>query len=101
MSRRKEKELARRRRNDKFRRRRSKRKQLLISNDDWGFESREVFVRWVEERSAREGDLRSPCSCQMCGNPRRHFDEKTKAEVLFEMEYQEAMEDVEGQAKTD
>ena len=29
---------------------------------------------------------RVPCSCVMCGNPRRHFGQKTRQELLAEEE---------------
>ena len=94
MSRQKQKELARRRRNDKFRRRRAKRTYILWSWGEYGFKSRESFVQWAEERAIKEGDIRKVCSCSMCGNPRRYYGDKTKHEILFEMEYREALKDV-------
>jgi len=101
MDRSKEKELARRRRRDKFKRRNKKREELLNSCSDWGFEFRESFLNWINERAIREGDIRKVCSCPMCGNPRKHFDTRTKAELLFDLKYREELEDVKGQAKTD
>ena len=101
MDRLKEKELARRRRRDKFKRRNKKRKDLLDRYSDWGFEFRESFLNWINEKAIREGDIRTKCSCPMCGNPRKHFDEKTKAEILFDQKYREELENVKGQAKTD
>ena len=32
---------------------------------------------------------RKPCSCYMCGNPRRHFGEITRQEELSNLELQE------------
>jgi len=94
MSYRRQKELARKRRNNKLRRRRTKRRQLLDQNSDYGFESKEAFMNWVEERAIKEGDLRTPCSCPMCGNPRKHCLTKTKAEILFDLKFREELEDV-------
>jgi hypothetical protein len=90
------KELARRRRNDKFRIRRKKRRQLLVSWSDYGFESREAFVREMDERATRTAEIGCVCSCHMCGNPRKHWLEKTKAEILFDLKFEEALKDVEG-----
>jgi hypothetical protein len=84
MDREKQKERARRRRNDKERRKRAKKNQLLTTWTDYGFESKEAFVRWVEEKANRECDLRTPCSCWMCGNPRRKYNEVTLKEKIFD-----------------
>jgi hypothetical protein len=29
-------------------------------------------------------ETRKPCSCHMCGNPRKHFKEKTMQEKRFD-----------------
>ena len=31
-------------------------------------------------------DTRTPCSCYMCGNPRKHFNKKTRQEILADYE---------------
>jgi len=78
-----EKEKYRNRRNNKFRRRRQKKQYYLDLWDDYGFDSREDFEKWVDDMARKTGDLRSPCSCSMCGNARRHFAELTRAELKF------------------
>jgi hypothetical protein len=30
-----------------------------------------------------------PCSCYMCGNPRRHFGEKTRQELIADINFEE------------
>lgn len=37
---------------------------------------------------------RKPCSCYMCGNPRRHFSEVTRQEELSDLELQEYLLEV-------
>jgi len=39
-----------------------------------------------EKRRAKAVDTPTPCSCFMCGNPRRHFEEKTIQEKKFDLE---------------
>ena len=36
--------------------------------------------RLLARARARLGDVATPCSCMMCGNPRRHLNERTMAE---------------------
>jgi len=36
-------------------------------------------------------DNRTVCSCWMCGNPRKHFGERTRAEVLADVEMAEGI----------
>lgn len=36
---------------------------------------------------------RKPCSCPMCGNPRRHYGEKTIQEKKADIFYQEQLAD--------
>jgi hypothetical protein len=35
----------------------------------------------------------APCSCSVCGNPRRHFDEKTLAEKRAEDAFQAGIDE--------
>lgn len=44
---------------------------------------------WNNVESPREGfvvDTPTPCSCYMCGNPRKYFKEKTLQEKKFDLE---------------
>lgn len=36
--------------------------------------------------------VRKPCSCYMCGNPRKWFNELTRQEKLSDIDYKEQME---------
>ena len=41
---------------------------------------------WAKDNPVALGkliDTPTPCSCAMCGNPRKFFNEKTKQERLF------------------
>jgi hypothetical protein len=43
-----------------------------------------IFPESVFERHSRKlGDTTKPCSCPMCGNPRRHFKDITIQEKKF------------------
>lgn len=35
----------------------------------------------IQYRTYRLAKNRSPCSCYGCGNPRKHFNEKTRQEI--------------------
>lgn len=36
------------------------------------------------------------CSCAICGNPRKHYGERTYQELLFEEEYKQSLKDFQG-----
>lgn len=38
---------------------------------------------WIHKRAAKRRNHLACCSCSMCGNPRRHFDEPTMQERRF------------------
>jgi hypothetical protein len=94
MDREKQKELVRRRRLDKKRRKRAKKSYILWSWSDHGFDSVEAFHSWAEERANRECDIRTPCSCSMCGNPRKHFNELTMQEKRGEDQMNDEIENL-------
>jgi len=54
------------------------RKSLL--NKFYWFNNREKELEWIELRT-QSFNTRKPCSCYMCGNPRKHFNEKTWPEL--------------------
>ena len=35
-----------------------------------------------------------PCSCSCCGNPRRHFNEKTRKEIINNINFKEQCLDI-------
>lgn len=39
-------------------------------------------------------ETRTPCSCHMCGNPRKHFNELTKQEILADISTEEEIEEL-------
>ena len=46
------------------------------------------YASWSEEEKLqhqkRMAENRKPCSCYMCGNPRKHWKDKTMQEKRFE-----------------
>lgn len=48
-----------------------------------GFVPREHVCRYISTRV--------PCSCWMCGNPRRHFHERTRQERLAELDQRQML----------
>jgi rubrerythrin len=48
-------------------------------------------IHWGRKLNEKElgsvVDTPTPCSCPMCGNPRRHFGTKTVQEIRAEQEY--------------
>lgn len=40
----------------------------------------------IDIRIRKAVDTPTPCSCHMCGNPRKYFDEKTIQEKKFDLE---------------
>ena len=49
----------------------------------WGCDHDEVFYKMMINTP-------TPCSCFMCGNPRRHFGERTLQERKSDLDLQEA-----------
>ena len=39
-------------------------------------------------------ETRQPCSCSSCGNPRKHFQEKTIQEIKFDISTKEELEEL-------
>lgn len=46
------------------------------------------------DQKARSADHMANCSCYMCGNPRKHFDQKTMAEKRSEIAMQQDLVDI-------
>jgi hypothetical protein len=44
---------------------------------------REDWNEWKKQWAARHADNLTVCSCHMCGNPRKHYDEITMQEKKF------------------
>ncbi len=42
-------------------------------------------------------NTRARCSCPFCGNPRRHFNQRTKQELLSDISYQEQVKEKENE----
>lgn len=51
-----------------------------------GFVPREHVCRYI--------NTRVPCSCWMCGNPRRSFHERTRQEHLAELDQRQMLDEV-------
>lgn len=62
---------------------RKKRKIEKIMKDSWGFSGELMDERNVGKTASTHG---KPCSCPMCGNPRKYWNEKTKQEIVAELE---------------
>ena len=61
---------------------RGKNKAKKIMKDSWGWTSEELLDnRHIGKIASTHG---KPCSCPMCGNPRRHFHEVTMQEKRAE-----------------
>jgi hypothetical protein len=43
---------------------------------------------------SKHHDTPTPCSCDMCGNPRRHFNERTVAELRSDMQFNYELKEV-------
>jgi len=48
-----------------------------IMREMWGYQADDMSPRFL----GRYTTTRTPCSCRMCGNPRRYFGERTFHEV--------------------
>ena len=58
---------------------RKKNKAKRIMKENWGFSKDMITERSVGLTASTHG---KPCSCPMCGNPRKYWNEKTRQEVL-------------------
>jgi len=55
----------------------AKRRLKLKTPDYWKDKSNGIKVfHWQKYRNSGQ-----PCSCPMCGNPRKHFKQKTRQEI--------------------
>jgi hypothetical protein len=59
-----------------------------------GFPSMEEVLAYRHVCARVHRDTRTPCSCYMCGNPRRWFGDPTRQEIVSEMAFEEAISDV-------
>lgn len=60
----------------------------------------EVFEKRLQSAHELEGN-RSPCSCHMCGNPRRHWGEYTQQERVADINEYEQLHEEELSEKLD
>jgi len=51
----------------------------------WDYLPEEDIEREKHFRVCLWAENMAKCSCGMCGNPRRHFDDKTRQEKLFDI----------------
>ena len=65
-------------------------KRLLSTHYSVPTESDKTLFRKMACSRANTG---TPCSCYMCGNPRKHWDEKTRQEKKSLLRYKEGLED--------
>lgn len=54
-------------------------KRMIRNNDNWIHRFQYLI------------STRVPCSCMMCGNPRRYFNEKTIQELKADVTFQEQL----------
>jgi len=54
---------------------RMKAKAKWVAKNSWGYKPDNL------ERAIKHADYLAVCSCDMCGNPRRHFGQRTLQEV--------------------
>lgn len=60
-----------------------------------GFSSWEDVEAWNEKVCVKNADTRKPCSCHMCGNPRKwEKQKKTRQEKVFETKAKIAIHDM-------
>ena len=45
------------------------------------------------KRIGKQAHIHGLCSCAMCGNPRKYFNEKTKQEPIADISNRQALED--------
>jgi hypothetical protein len=53
-------------------------------------------TEWVQYKAHQYADTRTPCSCHICGNPRRYSKGKealTRSEVKADISYREQLEE--------
>lgn len=77
MNRKRQKELVRRRRNDKKR---------MIRKSKRVYKEVKYYYKYADNLAV--------CSCPMCGNPRRHFKEKTIKEKINDINIEEIEEEL-------
>ena len=111
MDRERQKEKARKRRNHKFRIRERARQYVKHAygynereycyNLHWyaypekAAPTREKEIERLVEREMQMAETRPRCSCDMCGNPRRHFAVRTRRELKGTFDAELQLEDVE------
>ena len=52
----------------------AKRRAVKVLKDSWDYDPEDINPRNIGKIASTHG---KPCSCYMCGNPRRHFKEPT------------------------
>ncbi len=62
---------------------RAKTKAKKIMKESWNWDGELMDGKHVGVVASTHG---KPCSCPMCGNPRRHFHEKTRQEIVAKMD---------------
>lgn len=56
---------------------------------------REQYARFKKRRGdAHRATTRTPCSCWMCGNPRKHFGERTRQEAIANISFAEQLDNL-------
>jgi hypothetical protein len=71
--------------NRAIRRSQKTRKKIKIKRmmkEQWGYDGELLSEKNVGKNASTHG---KPCSCWMCGNPRKHRHQKTKQEVIAEL----------------
>lgn len=51
-------------------------------------------IKNIDKLIGRLASTPASCSCSMCGNPRKHFNEKTRKEIISDLELEEAWVDL-------
>lgn len=51
----------------------------FVANSNW------FHTEGIEYEVCRRTENRKKCSCVLCGNPRKHFNEPTKQEMIWEL----------------
>lgn len=65
---------------------RKKNKAKKIMKESWGYPDDMIDEKRIGKTASTHG---KPCSCPMCGNPRRHFGEKTRQETKADIKTDE------------
>jgi len=111
MDREKQKEKARKRRNNKFRIREKARQYVKhaygYNERDYSYNlrfymrpekaepTREKEIERLIEREVQMAETRPRCSCDMCGNRRKHFDARTRQELKGTFDAEAQLEEAE------